>query len=226
MQLRHRRRVVALDDLVAKQSAQAGPEEVLEQHELHDWIWSSVAELTDPLQQVVLLRFFSESASYEEIAAICQVPVGTVRSRLNQAKRKLNESFASLGAASADSARLAELRRQQFGHLLTAADRGEFREALHGLAVPDLEIVGPQEQRARGLDLLVHVMETDLEAGVRERPVDVAASTRFCVIECDLLSPPWDPQHCPAAVLWLLRWGAERIEHIRLFHPRPALTVA
>jgi RNA polymerase sigma-70 factor (ECF subfamily) len=51
----------------------------------------------------------------------------------------------------------------------------------------------------------------DAEAGVRERVVDVSASTRFTVMDCELVSPPWDPTHCPPAVLWVVRMQAERI---------------
>jgi proline iminopeptidase len=35
----------------------------------------------------------------------------------------------------------------------------------------------------------------DAEAGVRERVLDVAASTTFTVMDCELISPPWDPTH-------------------------------
>jgi len=47
------------------------------------------------------------------------------------------------------------------------------------------------------------------------------AGRRVTILECDLLSPPWDPEHCPPGVLWLMRLSGDGIERIRLFHPQP-----
>jgi RNA polymerase sigma-70 factor (ECF subfamily) len=62
-------------------------------------------------------------------------------------------------------------------------------------------------------------MDSDLHAGVRQRLNQITAGNRITILECDLLSPPWDPQHCPPAVLWLMTLHDQRIEKIRLFHP-------
>lgn len=64
-------------------------------------------------------------------------------------------------------------------------------------------------------------MDTDLEAGVRQRPVQVTAGHRITILECDLLNPAWDPYHCPPRVLRLMRLSGEQIDRIRLFHPSP-----
>src|SRR5690349_373352 len=61
------------------------PEQVLDRHALRNWVWTALRELSEPLQTVVLLRWFTDVTSYEQIAALCEVPVGTVRSRLSEA---------------------------------------------------------------------------------------------------------------------------------------------
>jgi RNA polymerase sigma-70 factor (ECF subfamily) len=48
---------------------------------LRDWVWAALAELPEPLRVAATMRYFSRHASYQEIAATCGVPVGTVRSR-------------------------------------------------------------------------------------------------------------------------------------------------
>ena len=68
----------------------------------------------------------------------------------------------------------------------------------------------------------VHILRSDTEVGVRERVVDVVASRRFTVMENELISPPWDPTHCPPSVLWLVSMREGRIERIRMHHPVPA----
>jgi hypothetical protein len=118
-------------------------------------------------------------------------------------------------------------RRAAGGHtacgLIESAALGEFRQTLAHAATPDLELIGPQRQRARGLGTLVSIVDSDLAAGVRMRPVRATAGRRITLLECELLSPSWDPDHCPPGVLWLLKHAGERIHHITLFHPEPAV---
>jgi RNA polymerase sigma-70 factor (ECF subfamily) len=52
------------------------------------WVRSALAALDEMDREVVLLREF-EALSYEEIAAVLQTPVGTVRSRLFRAREAL-----------------------------------------------------------------------------------------------------------------------------------------
>ncbi len=50
---------------------------------------ATIAKLAEPLSCTLLLRYFSAFQSYEQIAVILGIPVGTVRSRLNQSKQKI-----------------------------------------------------------------------------------------------------------------------------------------
>lgn len=68
-------------------------------------------------------------------------------------------------------------------------------------------------------ELLVHILRGDAEDGVRYRMMEVTASRRFTVMECELISPPWDPTHCPPSALWLVGMHDEHITNIRLHHP-------
>jgi RNA polymerase sigma-70 factor (ECF subfamily) len=199
------------------------PEDLLERQALRDWLWHALAELSESLRLTILLRYFTSVTAYEQIAALCDVPVGTVRSRLSQARRKLADALlatASLAHAEADA--LAGARRHEFTDLLAAAERGALPLALAGRWATDVEIVGPQGQSGSGLGLLVHAMDSDLTAGVRQRPATVLASRDLTIVEADLLSPSDDPHHCPPTVLWLQVLRAGRVRRLRLFHPRPA----
>ena len=220
--LRRRRLEGWVSDPDAVAAVADGPEQAVEEHALRDWVWSALESLPEPLQVTVLLRYFTEARSYEQIAAACEVPVGTVRSRLHEARRRLTERLlAQPSGGGTDSAALAARRRRDAEDLLAAAPRGDFRQALAALAVPGLRLIGPQGQQGYGQELLVQIMESDLRAGVRQRLAAVTAGQRVTILECDLHSPPWDPGHCPPGALWLMRLSGDGIERIRLFHPEP-----
>jgi RNA polymerase sigma-70 factor (ECF subfamily) len=220
--LRQRGRETGVGDPDVLAAVAGGPEQTVEEHALRDWVWSALESLPEPLQVPLLLRHFTEARSYEQIAAACEVPVGTVRSRLHEARRRLTQRLlAPPSGGWPDSRALAARRRRDAEDLLASAPRGDLRRALTALAVPDLQLIGPQGQREHGHELLVHIMESDLLAGVRQRPVAVTAGQRVTIVECDLLNPAWDPQHCPPGVLWLMRLSGDRIERIRLYHPQP-----
>jgi RNA polymerase sigma-70 factor (ECF subfamily) len=99
---------------------------MLERRAQRDWMWHALGELSEPLRSVTLLRYFSDVSSYEQIATLCGVPVGTVRSRLNQGRSKLATALrATAELAHDDVAVLTEARRREAEETL-AAERGEF----------------------------------------------------------------------------------------------------
>jgi RNA polymerase sigma-70 factor (ECF subfamily) len=221
MQVRKERPQVPLDfDVPTAETV----EDVLDRHALGDWVWHAIGKLSEPLQLVVVLRHFGSGHSYAEIAEICGVPIGTVRSRLNEARRQLGGSLlAEAAGAHPDAGALTRRRGDGLRALLSAAeDGGALAGTAADLAHADMVLAGWWGTMPQARDLFVHILRSDVEAGVRERVVDVVASRRFTVMECDLISPPWDPTHCPASVLWLVGMREERIDSVRLYHPVPA----
>ena len=53
---------------------------------MRDWVSTALERFSEPLRLAVMLRYFTGASSYEAIADICGVPVGTVRSRLSAAR--------------------------------------------------------------------------------------------------------------------------------------------
>ena len=64
------------------------PETVAQQAETRRQVWRAVGRLSDPLREVVVLRYGHE-LSYQEVAERLDISMGTVKSRLNAAHRKL-----------------------------------------------------------------------------------------------------------------------------------------
>lgn len=90
----------AADDetLRAIPDAGADVEALLERRETRDRVRAGIDGLSPEHRVVVLLREV-EGLSYEEIASVLEVPVGTVRSRLHNARAALAISLCSLAPA-------------------------------------------------------------------------------------------------------------------------------
>lgn len=93
---RRRKRPVVSIDQVRQQSGeeptaeQAGPSEGLLTQERAAQVRHALTELQDEHRQILVLREV-DGSSYEQIAEILGVPVGTVRSRLFRARMQLRE---------------------------------------------------------------------------------------------------------------------------------------
>jgi RNA polymerase sigma-70 factor (ECF subfamily) len=68
------------------------PDKVAESSMADDQIQEAIAELPENYRQVILLRDV-EGMSYQEIAEIIDCPVGTVKSRVNRARLKLQQKL-------------------------------------------------------------------------------------------------------------------------------------
>lgn len=72
------------------------PEEILVKDELKKYVRSFVEALPDKLRVVVVLREI-EDMSYEEIADMMNIPIGTVRSRLFNARQMIKDRLINQG---------------------------------------------------------------------------------------------------------------------------------
>jgi len=195
------------------------PEQVLQNHALRDWVWEAVETLTPALRLPVILRYFSSGiTSYQQIAEACGIPVGTVRSRLSQARTALARTLAATAASAHDDTRRRTQASWQEAHeTLAAAERGEFGKVVRDRYSRDMSLLA-WGARLGGADVLVASMDDDLSAGVRQRPVHVTAGRSLVVWEMELLNPPDDPDHCPPGVAWIMPVSGGRFERISLYH--------
>ena len=98
---RKRRRSIALEEVgdkmkldpeVSNSYGEGEPEKVLANGELRSRIESAIGNLKGKYREIVLLRDI-EGRSYEEISTILGMRLGTVKSRLNRARLKLQEEL-------------------------------------------------------------------------------------------------------------------------------------
>lgn len=97
-----------------------GPEDELERAELRNLLDQALASLREEQRLVLVLREI-EGLDYEAIAAQLDVPIGTVRSRLNRARAALREEIERQAPALGDQSRdLGALREKASSRLKPA----------------------------------------------------------------------------------------------------------
>ncbi|TPI32945.1 RNA polymerase sigma factor [Mesorhizobium sp. B3-2-1] len=195
----------------------------IESRDLRDWVWAALGRLPEMQRATVMLRYFGSSPSYEEIAAILGVPVGTVRSRLSDAKVRLSELLLA-------SAVLSDRDHQKLVAERLAFYVAEFRSLYGGgrdrfLAhyADDLEIGLAGGPRRLGRHLFAEIVDEDTGDGVRAEPVRALASGNVTVLEGNFLNPPEDPFHCPPGFAFVLFHGEHQVRGMRIYNSaRPA----
>ncbi len=94
--LRRRRPVVSLDGMEhLPASRESDPMDVATKHDLQRAVRQAIASLPSHYRDTIALQAFGE-LSYDEIAKTLDIPLGTVMSRLNGAKRLLRERLGDL----------------------------------------------------------------------------------------------------------------------------------
>ncbi len=78
------------DEGVLPQASIPGPEESLARKETRALIWEGLNRLSSEMRMAVILRDL-QGRSYEEMAEILSLPLGTVKSRVNRARIALAE---------------------------------------------------------------------------------------------------------------------------------------
>jgi RNA polymerase sigma-70 factor, ECF subfamily len=87
-----------LEDLEYAKSAMSDssrwetPEDVIQRNERRDIVMNSINKLPERYRKVMWLRYVKDR-SYEEITQALQVPMGTVKTWLNRARRQIGRDF-------------------------------------------------------------------------------------------------------------------------------------
>ena len=90
------------------EDATSSPERSLEQSEISEWLRDTIRKLPSELAEAVILRDLQEM-TYEEMAVTLNVPLGTVKSRINRGRvelaRRLQRKRSKLGSGASRKAR-------------------------------------------------------------------------------------------------------------------------
>lgn len=214
MKLRDRHLVLVPDVDPAVPSTELRPDEEIEKSALNNWIWGAIGELSAPLQEVVLLRHFTDVHTYEGVAAACRLPIGTVRSRLHSARRHLASALTRT-AESAFPDRRAEQaeQRRDAEEVLQVALNGRFDEIVRERFAPDAHVIHG-DGRVGGAELVVDGLDRDLDHGLSGELVNAAASPDVTAWEIRLIAP--EGGSAGERVLWLHTQDGGKVSRMKL----------
>ena len=104
-------------------------------------MWTALSELSPDDRVTVMLRYFTRCESYQAIAAITGVPVGTVRSRLHRARSQLSSALRRTTAGSPLShADLERKRRSEWEQFYAELHESPVPRTYRDAFVPDVEV--------------------------------------------------------------------------------------
>jgi RNA polymerase sigma factor (sigma-70 family) len=192
-------------------------ESLLEKRALRDWVAHAIGELSVPLRTVTLLRYFSPVTAYDDIAALCGVPSGTVRRRLHEARRllagKLTAARDGYSDGTADlSAHWADARQAA-----AAGNDGTFLAYLRDSWHPEVTGAWSTGRRTRGIAPLGEVMDRNVSAGMRPHVAGVSATREVTLWEIEVRSDEDVERTCSAYAYWLLTSQRGRVRELRVF---------
>jgi RNA polymerase sigma-70 factor (ECF subfamily) len=171
----------------------------------------------------MLLRYFGSFGSYDEIASILGIPVGTVRSRLFDGKARLADLLlAAAGVGADDQQSLQEERRAFFFESMREIFAHRRCDAYFDAHAADLQINWSGKRTTHGREHLQNEIEGDFDDGVVMSPQRVLASGNVSVLEGRFVNPSDKPRHCPPGLALVMFHEGDQVTRMNLYlSPRP-----
>ena len=190
----------------------------IEEAALRDWVWEAIGGLSEPLHDVVVLRYFSAVTKYDAIAAALGVPVGTVRSRLHDARAAMVARLCELELAAADDhSQVSQARERLFAAIVEEYNGGQEPALLASALAEGARLtVAASDEVFVGRAVITQSLAGDLEAGVRLRLLRVVADAGLTVVEGAFQNPGDAPDHCPPFTTQVYRHRGDGIVSVHL----------
>ena len=177
--------------------------------------------LPEVLRSAMLLRFFSNWQSYEQMAAILDVPVGTIRSRLNQAKQKMAEHWMK-GTQETEKHFLEDEQWNDYyvSHFSLLHSSSEVRGRFVQHLDKNLSLVFTSGSTGHGRRLLEKVIEDDLTYGSGFERIEVMTSGSISIVEVNNVNSSEFPNRCPESGVFVLFRNGDKIKQLNLHNSR------
>lgn len=206
---RNKKRFASTDHLLQFKKehlpTQYSTEDFLIKQNLNDHLLEVIAQLEEKKRVVVLLRFYSEYNSYNEIAQIMNIPVGTVRSRLSLAKKELQADISK--GKDMNPHPLLEPGADNYDNGISEAWAQLYRGDRTGFLSHfdhDIQIRFSSGKQDRGIQRWAREWDALLKIGLRFNPNHVVNSGNLTIVEGPIIKPPDKPNHWPSEAGFVL----------------------
>jgi len=181
-------------------------------------MYEALRFLSDELRSCVMLRYFSSMNSYDDIAQVLGIPVGTVRSRLSAAREKLSSLFRKIEDAGDDAIReglqwsgfYADRWNKIYDDMQA---RKDFFSHIH----PLLSIRFTSGKTGTGRNILEQEVNNDLRYGSRFNIKEAVSSGNITVMEGPNLNHPDFPDRCAPATTLVLFRNQSQVQQLHIF---------
>ena len=181
-------------------------------------LYTAVSSLPEILKTALLLRYFSNFQSYSQIASILAIPVGTVRSRLNEAKSKLVDKWQQPAWPEKNAIHENDHWNSFYYEIYSGMhyhdnDKNKLLEHLN----KSVQIVLPDGRSDTGSRVFENIIADDRRVGSYLTPVNIITSGNISIIEVKHYNSPEHPHHCPPRSVTMLFRKNDEVNKLKLY---------
>lgn len=182
-------------------------------------MYEAMGQLSEELCSCIMLRYFTSFSSYEDIALILGIPIGTVRSRLSAAREKLTLLFKRLEDTDDEVLTQSKQWSGYYHHLWgNMYDDSQIRNEFINHLQPTLDIHYTSGQIGKGRMFVEDEINDDFVYGTRFNVADVSSCGNISVIEGINLNSSEHPERCPPSTVFVAIRKKDRIGAIHIFN--------
>jgi RNA polymerase sigma-70 factor (ECF subfamily) len=190
----------------------------IEKNNMNEFLWERISHLSETLRIVVLLRYFSEFGEYENISDILGIPIGTVKSRLNEAKKQLRKIWNYELSEMPNNIRIEanywnEFYTQSFTYL---QNNIWVRNKFINHFLPDISIRYTSSKTVRGRSFIEREIEEDIKFGISYDVHSVFNLKNTGILQAENINSIDYPDRCPPMTTFIFHRKSDVTHYLQL----------
>ena len=182
-------------------------------------LYLALEQLPEVLRSAMLIRYFTRFQSYQQIAAILAIPVGTVRSRLKSGRCKLAEQWHERTDAGADIFRESEEWNQFYRDTFAGLhSHDDFKNLFLLRLQNDIQLVINRGMPVTGPVWVEKLIADDRRTGSWFKPSEIQTCGNLSIIEVKHVNSSEYPDRCPQSSVCVLRRNKGKISGMHLYN--------